>query len=200
MAIGPFAVELAQELVMGELVGVFLLPLQGLQIELPFKGNLLRGQEGISRHGQQQGKQVRAVGGGALEAQHQGVFVGISAQHSPRPFHQIGEGIGIKMAAAPGHRSGEQLVGAPLTGWIGAAATPDHQPGGQDLGPRTAAGDHRQAAAEMKAGHGVGVRGAHAGTASSTAARRGSRLARASARRLSGSQLSIASSGASKLA
>ena len=125
--------------------------------------------------------------------------MGFGPQSSSSPFHQIGEGVGIKLAAAPGHGSGKQLVGAPPMQRIGATSASDHQPCRQDLRPRTAAGDNRQAAAEAEAGHGERDGGGHAGTASSTQARRGSRLARASARRVSGSQESIASRGASRL-
>ena len=199
MPVGTLAVEQAQQLIVGQLIRVLLLALEGLDIELPLDGHLVRSQEGTADHGQEEGKQVRGVGGGALEAQDQGVLVGLSPQRGPRPLHQIGEGIGIQVAAAAGHRSGQELVGAPSMLRIGAAAASDHEPGRQDFRARTAAGDHRQTAAEAEAGHGVGVRGAHAGTASSTAARRGSRLANASARRVSGSQVSIASSGASRL-
>ena len=70
MAIGAFAVELAQQLVVGQLVGVFFLALQGLKIELPLESHLIWGQEGSPRHGEEERQQIQGVRGGALEAEH----------------------------------------------------------------------------------------------------------------------------------
>ena len=134
VAVGAVPVELGEQLVMGQLIGILPLSLQGLEVELPFDRQLLRRQNRTAHHGEQQGQQVRGISGGALEAQHQGILMGFGPQAGTGAFHQIGEGLGIKLAAASGQAAGQELMGATTGAGIGAAATGDRQPGGEHGG------------------------------------------------------------------
>ena len=168
MAVGTGAVEAVAQLVVGELEGVFPLALQGLQIQLAFQVQLVRLQLRLPDHGQQKGQQAGGIVGGAFEANHQGILQGIGPQPSPSPFHQIGQGLSIEIAAAAGHQAGQQLVGTATALGIGAAAAPDRQPGRENRRPLAPQQPHRQATgqaeglSEGRASLGLG----HAGTAS----------------------------------
>ena len=193
---------------MGQLVGVLPLAGEGLEIELPFQIQLARLEPGLPHQGQQQGQQGVGIVGGAFEPHHQGILVGFGSKAGPGAFHGVGESVGIEGSAAAGHHPGQQLVGAAAAGRIGAAAAADHQPGRQDRRAGPPPQQHRQTAGHGEvwpvAGGVPGVAaaavqgGAHAGTASSTKARAGSRLASTLCWSSTGVQLARASSGSSR--
>ena len=121
----------------------------------------------LPHHRQQQGQQAGAIGGGALEPDHQRILQGLGPQARPGSFDQIGHGLSIELAAAPGHQAGQQLMGTAATRRIGAAAAADRQPGREDGRSLTPQQPHRKSAGQaerLRLGGKVGFD--HAGTAS----------------------------------
>ena len=196
VAVRTIAIELVAELVMGQLKGILALALQALQVQLPLQIQLIGLQARAAHHREQQRQQGVAVLSGTLEGQHQTVLSGLAAQAGAGPLDEIRQRFGIELAAAAGHQSSEQLMGAATAGGIHAAAATNDQPSREDRRARPVQERHGQTIAERQA-RGWGRQGgeAHAGTASSTKARAGSSRGRAEARSRSGLQSSSSSSG-----
>jgi hypothetical protein len=101
--------------------------------------------------------------------------MGLHAQGGTGPLDAIGQGFGIKVAAAPRQAAGQQLVGAPASGRVPAAAAWNGQAGRQDRRSGSVQDPQGQAPFQAAVVLGGGGRGeAHAATASSRQARSGS--------------------------
>ena len=169
VAIGPLAIELLAQAVVGQLKGILLLALQVLQVQVPLQVHLGRLQGGGAGHERQQRQEIGGIVAGALQADHQGVLAGFRPQGCPPPLHQLRQAVRIQRPGPAGHRAGQQLHGAALPLGVLAAAAADPQPGGQQAGPSPL--QHHQGQAPWQGGSSPGA--GHAGTASSTQARSG---------------------------
>ena len=92
VAVAALAIELAAQQIVGLLERIFLLAGEGLQVELPLKAELIRRQPGAAHHRVQQRQHGGGISCGALEADHQSVFAGLTAQliaKAPQPDRRL---------------------------------------------------------------------------------------------------------------
>ena len=170
MPVGPIAVELMAQLVVGDLEGILFLPLEGLQIQLALERDLVLDQPRTAHHLQDQGQQQGGVIAGAFQADQGAVFGGFAAQTCSPSFHEIGQRFTTQAAAASAQDPSQQLRPTALAGGIGGASAADPELGREDRRARSIEQPERATALQFALFHAACL---HAGTASSTKARWG---------------------------
>ena len=134
MAIGAHAVGQLAPTIKSQMEGIFSLTLQRLQTQLPLQVHLISLQMRFMNHRAQEGKQLRTIEISAFHADQQAIFIGVAAQASTTPLHEIGHLHGIEGATPASQHGCQQLMRSPLANRISRASTTDPQFGGQHPG------------------------------------------------------------------